>query len=83
MKQYYENDISLKDGLKLAVKVLKKSLDKNKMNPENLEIFVLEKKDDELNQRFVKNDEIQKIIEIVDKEDEEEKAKEKLKKKDF
>ena len=45
--------------------------------------MILEKKDDELNQRFVKNDEIQKIIEIVDKEDEEEKAKEKLKKKDF
>ena len=43
----------------------------------------LKKKDDELNQRFVKNDEIQKIIEVVDKEDEEEKAKEKLKKKDF
>ena len=67
----------------MAVKVLKKSLDKNKMNPENVEIFVLEKKDDELNQRFVKKDEILKIIEVVDKEDEEEKAKEKLKKKDF
>ena len=83
LKQYYENDMSLQDGLKLAVKVLKKSLDKNKMNPENVEIFVLEKKGEELNQRFVKNDEIQKFIEIVDKEDEEEKAKEKLKKKDF
>ena len=43
----------------------------------------LKKKGEELNQRFVKNDEIQKFIEIVDKEDEEEKAKEKLKKKDF
>jgi len=75
--------MSLQDGLKLAVKVLKKSLDKNKMNPENVEIFVLEKKDDELNQRFIKKEEIQKFIEIVDKEDEEEKAKEKKKKKDF
>ena len=75
--------MSLNDGLKLAVKVLKKSLDKNKMNPENVEIFVLEKKGDELNQRFVKSDEIQKFIEIVDKEDEEEKLKEKKKKKDF
>ena len=83
MKQYYENDISLNDGLKLAVKVLKKSLDKNKMTPDNLEVFVLEKKGDELVQRFVKGDEIKKIIEVVDKEDEEEKEKEKKKKKDF
>jgi 20S proteasome alpha/beta subunit len=75
--------MSLDDGLKLAVKVLKKSLDKNKMNPENVEIFVLEKKEGEMNQRFVKSDEIQKFIEIVDKEDEIEKEKEKKKKKDF
>lgn len=53
------------------------------MNPENVEIFVLERVNEELNQRFVKKDEIQKFIEIVDKEDEEEKAKEKKKKKDF
>ena len=83
LKQYYENDISLNDGLKLAVKVLKKSLDKNKMNPENVEIFVLEKKGDDLSQRFIKSDEIKKFIEIVDKEDEAEKEKEKKKKKDF
>ena len=83
LKQYYENDISLKDGLKLAVKILKKSLDKNKMSPENIEIFILEKKEDELNQRFLKNDEINEYIKIVDKEDEEEKEKEKKKKKDF
>ena len=83
LKQYYENDLSLQDGLKLAVKVLKKSLDKNKMNPENVEIFVLAKKADELNQRFLTSEEIQKFIEIVDKEDEEEKAKEKKKRKDF
>lgn len=83
LKQYYENDISLNDGLKLAVKVLKKSLDKNKMTPDNLEVFVLEKKGDELVQRFVKGDEVTKLIEVVDKEDEEEKEKEKKKKKDF
>lgn len=83
LKQYYENDLSLKDGLKLAVKVLKKSLDKNKMNEENVEIFVLERKDSELSQRFVGPKEIRKYIEIVDKEDEEEKEKERKKKKDF
>ena len=91
LKQYYENDMNLNDGLKLAVKVLKKSLDKNKMNPENVEIFVLEKKGEELCQRFVKSDEIQTFIQIVDKEDAEEKErknksitkKEKLSKKFF
>ena len=83
LKQYYENDINLKDGLKLAVKILKKSLDKNKMSPENIEIFILEKNEDGLNQRFVKKDEINEYIKIVDKEDEEEKEKEKKKKKDF
>ena len=83
LKQYYENNISLKDGLKLAVKILKKSLDKNKMSPENIEIFILEKNEDGLNQRFVKKDEINEYIKIVDKEDEEEKEKEKKKKKDF
>lgn len=83
LKQYYENDMNLNDGLKLAVKVLKKSLDKNKMNPENVEIFVLEKKGEELCQRFVKSDEIQTFIQIVDKEDAEEKEREKKKKKDF
>ena len=83
LKQYYENNISLKDGLKLAVKILKKSLDKNKMSPANIEIFILEKNEDGLNQRFVKKDEINEYIKIVDKEDEEEKEKEKKKKKDF
>ena len=53
------------------------------MNPENVEIFVLEKKGDEMNQRFIKSDEIKKFIEIADKEDEAEKEKEKKKKKDF
>ena len=83
LKESYESDMSLKDGLKLAVKVLKKSLDKNKMNPENVEIFVLEKNEDGLNQRFVKSEEINEYIQIVDKEDKEEKEKEKKKKKDF
>ena len=36
LKQFYENDLSLKDGIKLTVKVLKKTLDKNKMNGETL-----------------------------------------------
>ena len=83
LKQYYENDMTLKDGLKLAVKILKKSLDKNKMIAENVEIFVLGKKDGSLNQRFIRTEEINEYIKKVDKEDELEKLNEKKKKKDF
>lgn len=75
LKQYYENDLSLADGLKLTVKVLKKSLDKNKMNGENVELFVLEKVGDEINQRFIKENDIVHYLEIVEKEEIEEKAK--------
>ena len=39
-------------GLKLAVKVIKKNLDKSKMKLENIKIFEIEKKRKELNQRF-------------------------------
>ena len=83
LKEYYENDMSLEDAIKLAIKVLEKNLDKNKMSSENIEIMVLEKNEDGLNQQFVKNKEINKYINIVDKEDEEEKLKEKKKQKDF
>ena len=83
LKQYYDNEMSLKDGIKLAIKVLKKSLDKNKMNSENIEILIMEKNEDDINQRFIKNKEIEEYIKIVDKEDIEEKEKEKRKKKDF
>ena len=84
LKQYYENDLSLKDGIKLTVKVLKKTLDKNKMNGENVEIFVLEKNDEgDIVQRFVKTEEINEFLKVVEKEEEEEKAKEAKVKKDF
>ena len=83
LKQYYENDMSLQQGLKLAVKVLKKSLDKNKMNPENVEIFVLTFDDGELVQKFIPEKEVKTFIEMAEKEEEEEKEKERKKKKDF
>ena len=68
LKQYYHSEINLNDGIKLVVKALKKSLDKNKMNYDNIEILVLEKSDDDINQRYIKNEEIEEYIKIVDKE---------------
>ena len=83
LKQYYHNEINLNDGIKLAIKVLKKSLDKNKMNYDNLEILVLEKSDDDINQRYINNEDIEEYIKIVDKEYEEKKNFEKKNTKDF
>ena len=83
LKQYYENDLSLKDGLKLTVKVLRKTLDKNKMNGDNVEIFVLQLVDVEIVQKFIKAEEINEYLKIVDKEEQEEKAKAEKKKTDF
>ena len=83
LKQYYENDLSLKDGLKLTVKVLRKTLDKNKMNGDNVEIFVLQLVDGEIVQKFIRAEEINEYLKIVDKEEQEEKAKADKKKADF
>ena len=84
LKQYYENDLTLEAGFKLTIKVLKKTLDKNKMNGENVELFVLSRKEDgELEQRFVGENEINEIIRVVDKEEQEEKAKASQKQRDF
>jgi 20S proteasome subunit alpha 3 len=75
LKQYYEENLSLADGLKLTVKVLKKTLDKNKMSGENLEIFVLENIDGEIFQRFIKDTEIDGYLKVLEVEEAEEKAK--------
>ena len=75
--------MSLNDGLKLAVKVLKKSLDKNKMNPENVEIYILEKKGDEKYKKFIKSKKNKKKKKKDNKKNENKKEKEKKKKKDF
>ena len=84
LKQYYENDLTLEAGFKLTIKVLKKTLDKNKMNGENVELFVLSKKENgELEQRFVSENEINEIIKVVDKEEQEEKVKASQKQRDF
>lgn len=83
LKQYFEDNLTLDNGIKLAVKVLKKSLDKNKMNPENVEIFVITMDGNDIIQKFIKPEEIKGYIEIAEKEEEKEREEEKKKKKDF
>ncbi|XP_003390676.1 PREDICTED: proteasome subunit alpha type-4-like [Amphimedon queenslandica] len=45
LKQEYKDDIDLKDGLDLAVKVLHKTLDSTKLNSEKVEFATLTRKD--------------------------------------
>jgi 20S proteasome subunit alpha 3 len=75
LKQDYEDHLSLNDGLKLTVKVLKKTLDKNKMSGDNIDIFVLSMVDGELTQRFVSATEIDAFLKKVEQDEAEEKAK--------
>ena len=84
LKQYYENNLDLNSGLKLTVKVLKKTLDKNKMNGENVEIFILQRneEDGEIIQKNIDSTEINKYIKEKEEEEEKEK-KEASKKKEY
>ena len=58
-------------------------LAKNKMNGDNVEIFVLQLVDGEIVQKFIRAEEINEYLKIVDKEEQEEKAKADKKKTDF
>ncbi len=75
LKQHYEEGVSLGDGLKLTVKVLRKTLDKNKMSGENIDVFVLEQVNGEMTQRFLQAKEVDDYLKVVEKEEAEEKAK--------
>lgn len=75
LKQFYDEDLSLADGLKMTVKVLKKTLDKNKMTGDNIDIFVLENLNGELTQKFVDAKEIDGFLTVLEVEEAEEKLK--------
>jgi 20S proteasome subunit alpha 3 len=75
LKQFYDENLTLEDGLKLTIKVLKKTLDKNKMAGENIDIFVLENVNGDLNQRFLQDKEIDRHLKIVEQEEADEKLK--------
>jgi 20S proteasome subunit alpha 3 len=75
LKQYYEDKLSLTDGLKLTVKVLKKTLDKNKMAGENIDIFVLQNVNGVITQKFTPAKDIDSYLKIIEQEEAEEKLK--------
>ena len=75
LKQDFNDQLTLDAGLKLTVKVLKKTLDKNKMSGDNIDIFVLTHADGVNSQRFVSAAEIDGLLKIVEQEEAEEKIK--------
>ena len=70
--------------MKLTVKVLKKTLDKNKLNGENVEIFILQRneEDGEIVQKNIDTNTINNYIKEIEEEEEKEK-KEASKKKEY
>lgn len=71
LKQEYKDDLNLNQALKLAVKVLSKTLDTNKLSSEKVEVATLTRKDGKTVLRSLPNEELDKLI----KEFEEEEAK--------
>ena len=75
LKQFYDENITKEEGVKLAVKVLRKSLDKNVIKGENIEVFILEEEKGEISQNFIQTKYITEIMEEIEKADELEKKK--------
>lgn len=69
--------MNLSAGLRVTVKVLKKTLDKNKLSGENIDIYVLTMVNGELTQIFLNASEIDEHLKEIEKEEAEEKKKEK------
>jgi 20S proteasome subunit alpha 3 len=77
LKTHYDEAMNLSAGLKVTVKVLKKTLDKNKLGGDNIDIYVLTMVNGELTQRFLQASEIDQYLKEIEKEEAEEKKKEK------
>lgn len=54
---------------------MKKTLDKNKMSGDNIDIFVLENVDGELVQRYTPAEDIDNYLKVIEQEEAEEKIK--------
>jgi hypothetical protein len=60
----------------MSIRVLRKSLDKNVLSSENIEVFVLEEENGEISQNFIGNECISRFLEEIKKIEEDEKANE-------
>lgn len=77
LKKEFNNDCSIDEALRLAVKVLNKTMDSLTPSPENMEFSVLRinEETNKLVQHVMKAEEVQTLLDELKKEAEEEKAK--------
>jgi 20S proteasome subunit alpha 3 len=75
LKTEYKEDMTLREGLKLATKVVFKSIDAHDPKPERFEITYITKRDDQLIQNSIELDLLTELLEELKKEAEEEKDK--------
>lgn len=75
LKTEYQEDMTLRDGLKLAAKVVFKSIDAHDPKPERFEITYITQKDGKLIQKSIEIDLLTELLEEIKKEAEEEKDK--------
>lgn len=73
LKSDYDEDISFRDGLKLAVKVIYKAIDTHEPKGDRFEVTYLTKQDDKLVQKEVDDATLESLIEEIKKEEDEEK----------
>lgn len=73
LKENYEDNMSFEKGLKLAVKVLRKTLDKNTLKGENIDILTLTYDGEEMIQKVFGAKEIDEILSVLDEDEKNEK----------
>jgi len=75
LKADFKEDLTLKDALKLAIKVVSKSIDTHDPKPEKFEIAYLTQEEGELVQKELTNEEVTEFLAILKKEQEDEEKK--------
>ena len=74
LKSDYDEDISLRNALKLAVKVVSKIIDTHDPKPEKFEIAYITQENDEIVQKLLSNDELREFLAEIKRDQEAELA---------
>jgi len=65
LKSDYQEDMSVEDTLKLAVKVLSKTMDTTTPSADKMEFYVLTRADDKLNHKYLTTEETEALLKSV------------------
>lgn len=71
LKQEYKEDCDVDQALHLAIKVLSKNMDSTSLSADKLEITTLTRPNDKVEAKNLKKDEIEALVDVVNKEIEE------------